>query len=265
VRERANRDVLKWSFDRQAALYDRARPPYPEQIFDDLIRLAGLGSPPAVVEIGCGPGRASRMLAARGCRLTCLELGPRMSALARRNLARFPHVDVITSAFEDWDPQDARFDMVFAASSWHWLDPEIRYAKAAHVLKPGGVLALLSGSHAFPEGFDPFFTEIQTCYAALGESRPAWPPPTPDRVADRRTEIESSRLFTVDAITRYVWAVDFTAESFIDELNTHSGHMAWPQWKRETLHAEIRRLMAMRREGYLRKHYLSILHVCRRR
>lgn len=71
-----NRDELKWTFDRRAEIYDKARPAYPEQIFDDLFVLATLQSEAAVLELGCGPGRASRALALRGCRLTCLELGP---------------------------------------------------------------------------------------------------------------------------------------------------------------------------------------------
>ncbi len=261
---RRNREGLKWTFDQRAEHYDKARPPYPERIFDDLFALVNLRPNATVLEIGCGPGRASRVLAARGCRLTCLELGPRMADVARRNLAQFPRVEVITSAFESWDSRDKRFDMVFAASSWHWLDPHTRFEKAAQVLDPRGVLVILSGKHAFPEGFDPFFTEIGSCYEQLGEFRSAWPPPTPDQVADNRADIERSGLFTLVVVKRYVWAVEYSAESYIDELNTHSSHIAWPQWKRDKLSAEVRRIINRRPEGRIRKHYLSMLHVCRR-
>jgi len=260
---RPDRNALKWTFDEQAELYDKARPPYPHAIFDDVFTLATLPPEAAVLEVGCGPGRASRGLAEKGWRLTCLELGPRMAEVARRNLARYPRVEVITSAFESWDPGTRRFDMVFAASSWHWLDPDARYVKAAQVLKPVGTLAILCGNHAFPEGFDPFFTEMQRCGEAMGTSREEWPPPTPDRVPDRRAEIEGSGLFTIVDIKRYVWAVEYSAESYVDELNTHSGHVAWPQWKRDKLAGEVRRLIRQRPEGRIRKHYLSILHICR--
>src|SRR5262249_28977835 len=149
----------------------------------------------AVLEIGCGTGQATGPLARRGCRLTCVELGGCLAAVARRNLAAFPNVEVIVSAFETWEPHGALFDVVFAATSWHWLDPNVRYAAVARVLKPGGTLAFVSGGHAFPEDFDPFFTRIQQCYEALNEGFGTWPPPKPDDVPDERAEVERSGLF----------------------------------------------------------------------
>ena len=59
--------------------------------------------------------------------------------------------------------------------------------------------------------------------------------------------------------------VDYTADTYIDVLNTYSGHIAWEQSKRDKLYAEVRRLIGQRANGRIRKHYLSILHVCRRR
>lgn len=260
-----NREALRRTFNQDAELYDRARPRYPEQIFDDLFALSGLNSRATVLEVGCGTGQATRPLAARGCRVVCIELGENLAAVARRNLAKFSRVEVITAAFESWKSREAIFDMVFAATSWHWLDPEVRYEKAARLLKPAGILAVLcGGGHAFPDGFDPFFTEIQKCYEALGEPHLAWPPPRPDQVPDWQEEIERSGLFKVVGVKRYVWPVYYTADTYIDVLNTYSGHIAWDRWKRERLFSEVRRLIGARPSATIRKHYLDILHVARR-
>ncbi len=140
----------------------------------------------------------------------------------------------------------------------------MRYKKAARVLKPGGILAIVDNGHAFPDGFDPFFTEIQKCYEAIGEPHLEWPPPRPDREPDRREEIERSGLFEVVGVKRHVWPVDYTADTYIDVLNTYSGHIAFEQWKRDRLYADVRRLIAQRPDARIRKHYLSILQVCRR-
>jgi SAM-dependent methyltransferase len=260
----ADRDKLKRTFDHDACLYDKARPDYPDQIFDDLFALGGLGHDAAVLELGCGTGQATRHLARRGCRVVCVELGENLATVARRNLESFPRVEVITSAFESWEPRDSLFDLVFAATSWHWLDPELRYEKAARVLKPGGILAIVDNGHAFPDGFDPFFTEIQGCYEAIGEPHLEWPPPRPEQEPDRREEIERTGVFEVVGVKRHVWPVDYTADTYIDVLNTYSGNIAWEQWKRDKLYAEIRRLIGQRPDGRIRKHYLSIMHVCRR-
>jgi SAM-dependent methyltransferase len=163
------RETLRCAFDQFAALCDRARPNYPEQLFEDLFALRNIGPGARVLEIGCGTGQASRPLAQRGCRLMCVELGERLSVVARRNLSAFPRAEVITASFDTWEPSVAGFDMVFAASAWHWLNPSKRYGNAARLLKPDGQLALVTGQHAFPRGFDPFFTEVQRCYDAIGE------------------------------------------------------------------------------------------------
>jgi len=134
----ADREQLKRTFDRDAELYDQARPGYPEQIFDDLLAFACLGPEAIVLEVGCGTGQASQALAQRAYRLVCLELGNQLATVARRKLAPFPRVEVVTSAFESWESGGQVFDMVFAASSWHWLNPEVRYEKAARLLKPSG-------------------------------------------------------------------------------------------------------------------------------
>ncbi len=249
----SGRDQLKWTFERDAELYDRARPEYPEQIFDDLFVLGGLARNPAVLELGCGTGKATRHLARRGCNVVGIELGENLAAVARRNLMQFLRVEVVTSSFESWEPGASRFDLMFAASSWHWLDPDLRYAKTARLLKAGGVLAIVDN-----------VTEIQKSYEELGEPHLEWPPLRPEREPDRREEIERSGLFEVVGVKRRVWAVEYSAETYIDVLNTYSGHIAWEQRKRDKLYADVRRLIAQRPEGQIRKHYLSILHVSRR-
>ena len=45
-------------------------------------------------------------------------------------------------------------------------------------------------------------------------------------------------------VKRLVWTVDYTVDSYIDVLNTYSNHIAWEQWKRDKLYAEVRRLIA---------------------
>jgi len=258
-------EILRYSFDQIATLYDRARPNYPEQLFNDLFALGNLEPGARVLEIGCGTGQASRALARRGCRLVCVELGERLAEIARRNLADFPLVEVVTASFDTWERPGLDVDMVFAASAWHWLDPSTRYARAARLLKPGGLLALVIGGHAFPQDFDPFFTDIQSCYDVIGEGFAKWPPPTPEEVPDERQAIEGSGLFEDVRVRRYLWTVDYTADTYIDLLNTYSGHIVMNKSKRDLLYAEIRQRISARPSGQVRKHYLSILHMARLR
>ena len=262
----ADRDRLKTTFNEVAETYDRARPDLPEQLFDDLVALASLQPAADLLEIGCGTGRTTLPLARRGFRITCVELGENLAALARRNFAPFPDVRIVVSPFETWDPAGERFDLVYAASSWHWLDPNVRYLNAAAILKPSGSLAIISGGHAFPKDADRFFFEIQDVYRELGMEPKGeqWPPPLPEDVPDMREEIEATGLFADFQSRRHVWEKLYTAEDYIALLNTFSGHIALAPDKREYLYRNVRERINARAGSHIRRHWLAILNAARK-
>jgi SAM-dependent methyltransferase len=135
------------SFDMVAEDYDLYRPPYPPEMVDAIVALSQLHSDSNVLEIGCGTGQVSVPLAKLGLNLVAVELGPHLAALARRNLKQFPNAHVEVSAFEQWPLPRQQFDAVLSASAFHWLDPAIRFAKSAEVLRPEGYVTILHVHH----------------------------------------------------------------------------------------------------------------------
>jgi SAM-dependent methyltransferase len=242
-------------FDATVDRYDEARPEYPAELIDDLVALAQLQPGDRLLEIGCATGKAARPLLARGFRLTCVEPGPSLAARAAATL----DADVHHARFEDWVGEPGAFDLVFAATAWHWIDPGVKYAKAHAQLRPGGHFAFWTASHALPEGFDPFFTEIQEVYDEINESHPGdWPPaPTPDQ----RVEIEATGLFGGVEVRRHLWELQYTADEYIALLETFSGHIEMTGAQRERLYGEIRRRLGGRK---VRRHWEAVLHVARR-
>ena len=72
---------------------------------------------------------------AAGC---AVDIDERSLASARRNLARFPAVEVMRSSAYDL-PFDDRFDLVFSIGVIHHLeDPERALQQMARAVKPGG-------------------------------------------------------------------------------------------------------------------------------
>ena len=259
------RERLSRTFDQADKLYQRARPDYPPELYERLLSITRLPPAARLLEIGCATGKATLPLARRGFRLTCLEPGPALAAAARANLAGF-EVEVIQTRFEDWAPTGQQFALVFAATSWHWVDPDVRYRLAAEALEPGGHLATWGAGHVIPYDGDPFFVEIQDIYDEIGESLPPDAPlPRPQELDDDRDEIEASGLFHVVDIAQFDWEIIYDAEGYIDLLNTFSGHIAMQDWQRDRLYGEIRRRLAQRPEGQLRRHWGGVLHIARRR
>ena len=259
------RERLAGTFNRAAELYQRARPEYPSELYDRLLQVTDLSPRARLLEVGCATGKATLPLATRGFRITCLEPGADLAAAARANLASFD-VRVVEARFEDWEPPRERFAMVFAATAWHWVDPTVRYRRAAKVLEPGGYLALWGAGHVIPYNGDPFFEELQEVYDEIGESLPPdMALPRPQELDDDRDDIQASGLFDVIEIKQYDWETVYDADGYVDLLNTFSGHIAMHDWQRDRLYGEIRRRLAERPDGRLRRHWGGVLQVARRR
>ena len=130
-------------FNQIAAEYDRHRPAYPDELVDRACQVAGIGSGDHVLEVGCGSGQLTRALTARGLRVTAVEPGENLVALARENLAGAGEVEFVNARFEDAPLPREGFVAVFSASAFHWVDPDISWQKVADALVPGGTLALV--------------------------------------------------------------------------------------------------------------------------
>ena len=130
------------SFGVDTQRYDRSRPRYPAVMID---RILGASTGLDVLDVGTGTGIAARQLRAAGATVHGVEPDPRMADYARRQ-----GTEVDTATFERWDPADRDFDAVIAGQAWHWVDPVAGAAKAADVLRPGGLLAVLRNDGQLP-------------------------------------------------------------------------------------------------------------------
>jgi len=244
-------------FEQVPELYDRARPEYPSELFDDLVDLAGLRRGGRVLELGSGTGKATLPLAERGLEVVGLELGEGLAAVAHRKLAGFPNVEIVNGTFESWETT-ARFDAVVAFTSFHWIDPEVKYEKTARLLREDGALAVAASKHVLPEDGDPFWTAVQDDYDAVVPSDENRPPLSPEEVSDLGDEIEASGRFRNVAARGYPREICYTADEYVALLDTYSGHRSIAEAQRLELYERIRARIG---DGTVRKSYLFTLNV----
>jgi SAM-dependent methyltransferase len=251
-------------FDDDASRYDAMRPAYPAALFGELARVGALDGGSNVLEIGSGTGQATVALAERGYRLTAIEPGPAMAAILERKLRSFPLAEVRVTTFEAWPLPEDPFDAVVAATSFHWLDPEIRVSKAADAIRPGGVLAVIS-THHVAGGDARFFEEVQACYERFDPSTPPGSTlPQEHEIAGGIDGVDGSAWFEAIPATRIGWERTYTTHEYRDLLLTYSGHRALDPPTRRALLACIMRLIDERFDGRITKRYLFQLAMARR-
>ena len=139
-----------------ATSYEDARPDYPDRVFEILRERCGLGPSTRVVEIGAGSGKATRRLLEAGAHVVAVEPSPPLAEELRARFLRGRRLDIVGAAFEDADLSPSSFDLVVAATAFHWLDPGPTLPKIVSILRPGGWLALWWNVFGDPGLPDPF-------------------------------------------------------------------------------------------------------------
>ncbi len=259
------RTLLARTFDDDAERYAARRPGYPAALVARIAEYGRLGPDARVLEIAPGTGQATRALAERGWAVRGVELGARMAAVARRELAGFPRVEIVTGAFEEQPPPAAPFDAVVCATAWHWLDPAVRMQRAAAALRPGGVLAVI-WTHHVRGGSAEFFADSQACYRDVFPGTPfAFTVPDEAGLDPSTAEQAAAADFTDVQDHRFPLEVGYTADEYIDLLRTYSDTAALDPAARERFLGCIRRLLDDRHGGRVVKRYLFELVLARRR
>lgn len=249
------------SFDKVADLYDTYRPDYPEKLVDLIVSLSGIPQDGNILEIGCGTGKATRLFARRGYSIHCVEPGRNMAAAASRNLLAYPRVRIEISRFEEIHDHQAEFDLVMAASSFHWISGETGYKKANGMLKPDGTLALYWNMSAGFQGqitnkFAPIYREIiSESFRSLSS--------TEDLIRERYENIEKSGFFNNITVHRFPWTRSYQTREYLGLLNTYSDHLRLDETTRQRLFRAIARVLD-NQGGTIIKKYISVLYTAKK-
>jgi SAM-dependent methyltransferase len=211
-------------FDQNPMGYDRYRPDYVKELFDEIFRYAGLNASMRVLEIGIGTGLATLPILEAGCSVTAVEPGKNLASYASIKFRAHKNFKAVCCDFEDFEP-DERYDLIYSATAFHWIPEEAGFPKIYRLLKPGGAVALFWNRPFVARTDDPLHMDIQNLYQKYGLS---------DALPVEFSEKDCRK--TLDALERYGFSDikvqlfhrtrTMSAEDYIGLLSTYSDHVS---------------------------------------
>jgi len=256
----------RWlSYDAVAESYNIGRPGYPEPLIDECVKFTGLTGDSRILEIGCGSGQATLPFARRGFNMTCLEPGPNLANLARKNLAGFPNISIREERFEDWPLEPDSFDFILAATSIHHVANDVRYPKTALALKTGGFIAILGN---YPGADEPEFRkDLDRIYAHRwgGETARVFAKQTlENRIGATKKQIDDSGKFGKVIILQHPWTIEYDVARYMALLDSDSGRLNHLPEVQEGLKRDIAQVIT-RMGGTVRRGYVAVMALAQRR
>lgn len=218
------------SFGSVASAYERFRPGYPDELVDEVLAYAGRAVRTAL-EIGAGTGKATRVFAGRGIAVTATDPDQAMLRELRKHVPEA--VATVQAAFEDL-PLTPVYDLVFAAASLHWTEPDHRWSRVAAMLKRDGIFASFGGQMHLAD------SDVERAvWAARSQFLPDDQVPPPDRTPAGSpmqwpgTELAQSDQFTDVRQSSIERRATVSAREYVGHLSTISAYLELPDPVRE--------------------------------
>jgi SAM-dependent methyltransferase len=196
--------------------------------------------------------------------MKCLEPNPDFLKLAQQKCQAYADVEFQNTSFEEWPVEVGQFDAVLAASSFHWISPEIGYAKAANALKDNGYLILLWNKELQPS---------YEVYQSLSEIYQAYAPSVARYEDDEAQQeilkqlgsmIIDSGQFKDLKFGQVKSEVIYTSDEYLTLLNTYSPYLRLESQNKELSFAGLRQRIDNGFKGKLKLSYISAFHIAQK-
>ncbi|WP_285349630.1 trans-aconitate 2-methyltransferase [Pseudomonas sp. ME-P-057] len=222
---------MSWSA-KQYSLFEQQR----TRPVRDLVAAIPRESAQTAVDLGCGPGNSTEVLAERfpQARVTGLDSSTDMLGEARQRLAA---VEFIQADIGDWKPAQT-YDVILANASLQWVPDHAQlYPRLVSLLNPGGALAVQT-----PDNLDEPAHRLAREIAAS----PQWA----DRIGDVRHPDRHPAPYYFDLLRPHCAEVDVWRTTYHHPLA--GGHPAVVEWfKGSALRPYLQRLDQAAQQDFL--------------
>jgi len=249
-------------FNLAADYYDQYRPGYPQQMIELLAKKTNLTSQSKVLEIGAGSGKATELLLPYDCYIHCVEPGGELVKRGQEKFKRNPKITYECIRFEEKKNEYERYDLIFAAQSFHWVPQPAGFEKCAVLLKSDGSLALVWNMYLYDESPEhQSLIQLSQKYGGFADFI------TLDQAKERirfiAGGIKDSGWFTEPDIDQYIWNKAYTAQEYCGFVKTGNRFLQLPEEEKERAYQEITQL-AENNNGIIQRPYLTVLYTAKK-
>lgn len=215
-----NKDVFKEIIDD----YEIARPGYPQELYKDLIEYSRINHHARILEIGSGPGQATEYFVKNQYSITGLEISERQVQFLQEKYSKHLNFDSICSSFEEYDCLSETYNLIFSATAFHWIKPEVGCPKAYNLLKEDGVMAVFWHLASIVEPKTKMLNEIRNIYRNYA-------PELDDYISLeegedlhklRISQIQTGNCFRNPETKVYRWEDEYTTGRYLSLMNSYS-------------------------------------------
>jgi ubiquinone/menaquinone biosynthesis C-methylase UbiE len=228
----------RFTFNEDVKNYDKWRPTYCKELFNDIIQYSELIQNKKAIEIGIGTGQATVPFLMTGCDVTAIELGKNLAEYSKEKFNEYKNFSVYNTSFEDFECDDNSYDILYSATAFHWIPEEIGYPKALKLLKNDGTLALFWNKPCVYREDDLLHQKIQSIYQKYR--------PSDDKFIENDTERYNKISKTIESygfrdlvVKLYHLKRIFNSSDYISLLNTYSDHRSMGDSIKQLVYNEI--------------------------
>jgi SAM-dependent methyltransferase len=135
----ARREAPPDAFGRTAREYELGRPLWPDELLDRIVADLGLSPDAAVLDLGAGTGKLTRVLVPRFARVVAVEPDDAMLAVLQEVVSG---AEARPGSAEAIPLEDGEIDAVFSGEAFHWFATRAALAEIVRVLRPQGALVV---------------------------------------------------------------------------------------------------------------------------
>lgn len=243
------------SFDQKLNEYEKWRPKYSKEVFSAICNYSHIDKSKILVEVGCGTGQATEFFLECGSRVIAIESGKNFAKFVADKFAKYANFKVYNLDFENFTLQNNSIDLIYAATSFHWVNEEVGFRKVFNMLKRGGTIALFWNTPFVNRIDDPLHQDIQKIYKKYRPNEPTPIENNTEKYRLRRKTIEKYGFVNLKLLFFHQTRT-FSSKEYISLLNTYSDHITLPPKIKNAFEKEI--IQTIDKHGGILKVYDTI-------